>query len=91
MNKYSKTHELKIDKEFLERILSGQKRFEIRRDDRDFQVGDWMKLVGGATQVHCKIIYKTTYEQRDGFCVLGFTVGNEDASASRHEDDGVGK
>jgi hypothetical protein len=35
-----RTHELKIDTNFLDAILSGEKTFEIRKNDRGFQKGD---------------------------------------------------
>lgn len=78
-NKYSKTHKVKIEDRFLDRVSSGQKRFEIRRDDRDYQVNDWIVLesASGGRSIAVKIIYKSTYEQKEGFCVLGFTVGEE--------------
>lgn len=38
------THELKVWPEFFAGIQSGDKPFELRRDDRDFKVGDWLKL-----------------------------------------------
>lgn len=79
MDKYSKTHRLKILPEYLDRIVSGQKRFEIRKDDRDFQVGDWLHLKCEEDNrgVQVKVIYKTTYAQQEGYCVLGFTLGEE--------------
>lgn len=40
----SKTHELKIYPKYFEAILDGKKTFEIRKDDRDFQVGDSIVL-----------------------------------------------
>lgn len=33
-------HDLKIEQNDLSRILTGQKTFEIRNNDRDYQVGD---------------------------------------------------
>lgn len=36
--------ELKIRQEYFESILSGEKRFEIRENDRNFQVGDILVL-----------------------------------------------
>lgn len=33
-------HTLKIEQKYLIRILIGEKSFEIRKNDRDFQVGD---------------------------------------------------
>ena len=35
-----KTHELKLNKEFADAVLSGEKSFEIRENDRGFQKGD---------------------------------------------------
>lgn len=40
----SKTHELKIYPKYFKAILDGKKTFEIRKDDRDFQVGDSIVL-----------------------------------------------
>ena len=40
----SKTHELKIYPKYFEAILDGKKTFEIRKNDRDFQVGDSIVL-----------------------------------------------
>jgi ASC-1-like (ASCH) protein len=39
------THYLKISPEWYERVKSGQKRAEVRRHDRDYQVGDSLILV----------------------------------------------
>lgn len=38
------THELKTWKEPFEAILSGAKTFELRKNDRDFKVGDTLRL-----------------------------------------------
>lgn len=40
-----KTHELKTWKEFYEAVVSGHKTFEVRKDDRNFQEGDYLKLI----------------------------------------------
>lgn len=39
-----KTHTLKIDKEMYDRVRSGEKTFEIRKDDRHYQNGDAVVL-----------------------------------------------
>ncbi len=39
-----KVHELKTHKEYFEAVLFGRKRFEIRKDDRDFETGDELLL-----------------------------------------------
>ena len=37
-------HELKINSEFVEPIMNGDKTFEIRQNDRGFQKGDFVKF-----------------------------------------------
>lgn len=37
-------HNLKIRSQWLARVKSGEKRFEIRKHDRDYQVGDVLHL-----------------------------------------------
>lgn len=39
-----KTHELKLDIKYFDDVKSGKKNFEIRKNDRDFQVGDILEL-----------------------------------------------
>jgi hypothetical protein len=39
-----KTHLLKTWPEYYSRVESGQKKFELRKNDRDFQVGDTLIL-----------------------------------------------
>lgn len=77
-------HELKIQKEYYEAILSGKKTFEIRRDDRPFREGDYLKLKvyenGDFTgeELVCKIDYVYRGELcKDGYCVMSIDfVGN---------------
>ncbi|WP_422698913.1 DUF3850 domain-containing protein [Enterococcus durans] len=38
------THELKILPEYFEAVVSGRKQFEIRKNDRDYKVGDQLIL-----------------------------------------------
>lgn len=40
-----KIHELHIRSNFMDKILSGKKTFEIRKNDRDFQVGDLIQFL----------------------------------------------
>lgn len=40
-----KTHELKLNIEFCDAVLSGEKTFEIRYNDRGYQKGDLIKFV----------------------------------------------
>lgn len=37
-------HELKTEPEYFEAALRGEKTFEVRKDDRNFQTGDYLAL-----------------------------------------------
>lgn len=72
-------HFLKIHPEYFAAILDGRKNFEIRRTDRNFLEGDvlilqeWnpqsLKYTG--RELRRVVTYRTTYEQKAGFVVLG--------------------
>ena len=70
-------HELKILPEYFEAVVSGNKRFEIRKNDRNYKKGDILRLNeyqdGQYTgDVHvAEITYITDYAQQDGYVVLG--------------------
>ena len=40
----NRTHELKLNREFQEPVLNGEKTFEVRFNDRGFQKGDYVKF-----------------------------------------------
>ena len=56
-------HELKIAPEYFEKVVSKEKLFEIRYNDRNFQVGDTLKLqeYKGGTYTGRIIYVKVTY------------------------------
>lgn len=79
-------HELKILPEFFEAVTNGRKQFEIRKNDRDYKVGDQLVLrevdyvhnenssVGlfyTGDSYKAEITYITDYAQKDGYVVLG--------------------
>ncbi|MEQ7177802.1 DUF3850 domain-containing protein [Enterococcus thailandicus] len=73
------THELKIDSNYFEDILNNFKKFEIRKNDRNFSKGDTVILKEidsnknyTSRKITVKIIYITNYEQKKGYVVFGF-------------------
>lgn len=77
-------HELKILPQYFEMVANGSKRFELRKDDRDYKVGDLLVLkeYDGKDYTGRKLsAYIITYILRncseyglqDGYCILGFS------------------
>lgn len=77
-------HLLKIKEEYAKEKDLGKKMFEIRKNDKDFKVGDLVKYIvvnedGIITENENKplknklfeITYITDYEQKTGFIVYG--------------------
>lgn len=69
-----KNHQLKIKSEHLNAIIWGDKTFEIRKNDRDFKVGDRVTLIEeeGNRYLTIRIKYITSYAQQDGYIVFSF-------------------
>ena len=74
-----KVYKLKILPEYYKAQIEGKKNFEIRKNDRGYQVGDWIllkeynpeikKFTG--RKVTVEVTYITNYQQKDGYVVLG--------------------
>ena len=69
-------HELKTLPQFFDEIITEMKRFEIRKNDRNFQKGDMLLLrewngesYTGHTQ-YARVTYLTDFEQKPGFVVM---------------------
>lgn len=71
-------HELKIKPMYYEAVVNGEKRFEIRKDDRNFKVGDLIRLqefendYTGRESLY-EIIFKIDggdYGLEIGYCIL---------------------
>lgn len=74
-----KLHELKILPKYYEKVRDGEKRFEIRKDDRNFKVGDIIRLCEHngkeftGKDLLYDIIYKLDggeYGLEKGYCIL---------------------
>lgn len=84
MDGFSVEHELKCDTKYFVRVQTGQKTFEIRKNDRNFQVGDYLILREYDRSKGCyfdcspvlraRITYITDFVQRDGYVVLGIKL-----------------
>jgi ASC-1-like (ASCH) protein len=84
------THELKCLEEYFQACWDSNKRFEIRLNDRDYKVGDWVVLKeyspkSGYTgrEIEARISYVTDFEQKPGWVVFGWRA----RSFTEHRDD----
>lgn len=73
-------HELKCNRQYLRDITDGRKLFEVRRDDRGFEVGDLLFLREfddgqyGESSIEARVSYLLRggkFGIEDGFVVLG--------------------
>jgi len=72
-------HGLKIQRAYFLRILSGEKKFEIRYNDRDYQKNDMLILneIGSTCTLKAEIIYiHTEMGMAEGYVALGIEVKN---------------
>lgn len=83
-----KTHELKILPSYFHAIMEGLKTFEIRYNDRNYQVGDEVKLreylpttrnhegryTGQFVTLKIKYIFENEMYLQPGYVVLGLSI-----------------
>ena len=75
-------HALKTEPQFFEAVINKQKNFEVRKNDRDFRVGDYLALnelddkregyTGRSVLLRVKYILDDERFCKEGFVVLGF-------------------
>lgn len=79
-----KTHEIKLSIEFCDDVFSGAKSFEIRNNDRNYQIGDIIRFIpvsGNGLHIHHSVEnkeYVITYilsgwGLKEGYVALGIT------------------
>jgi len=81
-------HKLKTDPEYYRGLESGDKTFEIRYNDRAFQKGDLLHLQpwdkGSYVEPYkgliFQITYVCTYQQKEGWVVLGIKPVDKDGA-----------
>ncbi|MDZ5759364.1 ASCH/PUA domain-containing protein [Carnobacterium maltaromaticum] len=74
-----KVHELKIASEFFEAVKDGRKKFEIRKNDRNYQEGDILILkeydpitqLFSGEAIKVEISYMPDFPLQDGYVVFG--------------------
>ncbi|MEC0329184.1 DUF3850 domain-containing protein [Paenibacillus macerans] len=78
-------HHLKINTEFFEPVLRQDKSFEIRKNDRNYLIGDLIilnewepsKKQYTGRKVKGVITYITDFEQKDNYVVFSFKLIND--------------
>lgn len=71
-------HKLKIHPEYFEEVFTRKKSFEIRKNDRNFQIGDILLLQEYIPEtqeytgrvVERKVTYITDFAQKDNYVVM---------------------
>ena len=67
-------HNLKIKYEYAEKVALGIKTFELRKNDRNFQEGEYINFMNMDNTIY-KIVYKLDgtpeYGLAEGYCILG--------------------
>lgn len=76
-----KIHELKIDPEYFDDVITGEKRFEVRKNDRDYKKGDLLNLqeydrkskiyTGRKILIPVRYILDNQEFLREGYVILG--------------------
>lgn len=83
MKTQEEEHQLKILPKYFKQVKSNRKKFEVRKNDRDFQTGDFVSLNEfnpeknsySGNQIDIKITYLLTDSVegiKKGFCVFCF-------------------
>ncbi len=71
-------HDIKIFPAYFDQIISGDKTFEIRYNDRDYKIGDVLRLhskeyIKRVTSVRVKYIF-SDFGLLPGWVVMGITI-----------------
>ena len=63
------THNIKIEPQYFQAVIEGEKPFEIRLNGRNYQVGDTLILneIGTGEKLKAKISYVTDYQQKENY------------------------
>ena len=77
-----KVHNLKIKPQYFKDVVSGIKTFEVRKNDRNFKVGDLMvletydneKFTGGSVNTEITYILDDPKYCKKGYVILGFKL-----------------
>ncbi|RKW05197.1 MAG: DUF3850 domain-containing protein [Streptococcus sp.] len=75
-------HKIKLSHEFWSDVVNGRKTFELRKNDRNYQVGDYLLLkeVKNSSPTTRECLVEVTYKLenyiglQDGHCILGIRL-----------------
>ncbi len=77
-----KIHQVRLGSEFFDDVAEERKRFELRKNDRDYKTGDWLELLEFKEGKHTGRMVRAeiTYMLEDftgleeGYCILGIRI-----------------
>lgn len=82
-----KVHHIKLGATFFEEVASGEKTFELRKNDRDYKKGDILEMMefkdgkntGRTVRVLVTYILEEFAGLEDGYCIMATSLMKEDA------------
>ncbi|MBQ9699665.1 MAG: DUF3850 domain-containing protein [Lachnospiraceae bacterium] len=89
-----KVHQIKLSREFFDDVESNKKTFELRKNDRDYRVGDLLELMeyADAKETGRTVVKLVTYILEDytgiadGYCIMATVPVNEDSEPLQYAD-----
>lgn len=89
-----KVHQIRLLTKYFDDVLSGKKSFELRKNDRDYKVGDILEMTefkdGKNTGRMARMIVTYFLDGftgiEDGYCILGTAPMNEDGKEPQRDD-----
>ncbi len=77
MSRVTRNYIIKILPEYFQAVREGRKNFEIRRDDRDYQIGDMVQLAeftGNFIELKIKYVLRDCpqFGLMPGYCIFGW-------------------
>jgi len=87
--KEQKVHQIRLGAQFFDDVLEGRKKFELRKNDRGYKVGDILEMMefkdgrntGRTVKVNVVYMLEDFTGLEDGYCIMGTELIPEEGEA----------